>query len=241
MVEGTLEDVKVGTTTAFGEMERGEVREYVGVEVLVRLQTTDHRLQVKQVPIYIIDNHNHALYCWYREFLAGRFQKWIKLIHIDQHSDMKEPVWWIDSDRENDLWYIAQYTNEVCTIADFIEPALRSGLVGECVQVRTESGLLEYVIPSPFVSTPNLPPFGSPLLIRRDKKEDRFSTQWQGYILDIDVDFWAVEMGIVEFDRTIKKTRALVQGACVVTIATSPHFMNQKRAVEIVKKFLAMP
>ena len=50
-----------------------------------------------------------------------------------------------------------------------------------------------------------------------------------------------MEMGIVEFDRTIKKTRALVQGACVVTIATSPHFMNQKRAVEIVKKFLAMP
>ena len=51
---------------------------------------------------------------------------------------MKDPLEWIDMSKENDLEYIATYVNEVCTIADFIQPALRSGLVGECVQVRTE-------------------------------------------------------------------------------------------------------
>ena len=59
-----------------------------------------------------------------------------------------------------------------------------------------------------------------------------------GYILDIDVDFWAPEMGIGEFDRTIQKTRQLIAGANVVTIATSPCFMDQERAVEIVRKLL---
>jgi len=60
-----------------------------------------------------------------------------------------------------------------------------------------------------------------------------------GYILDIDIDFWAPEMGIAEWDRTIQKTRQLIAGASVVTIATSPCFIEQDRAVEIVKLLLS--
>ena len=41
------------------------------------------------MPIYIFDNHNHALYFWYKEYFQNRFAKGVKLIHIDQHSDMK--------------------------------------------------------------------------------------------------------------------------------------------------------
>jgi len=55
---------------------------------------------------------------------------------------MNNPVGWIDGEKESDLAYIATYVNEVCTIADFIQPALRSGLVSECVQVRTENGIV---------------------------------------------------------------------------------------------------
>ena len=58
------------------------------------------------------------------------------------------------------------------------------------------------------------------------------------YILDIDIDFWAPEMGIEEFDRTIQKTRQLIAGASMVTIATSPCFIDQERAVEIVAMLL---
>jgi hypothetical protein len=58
------------------------------------------------------------------------------------------------------------------------------------------------------------------------------------YILDIDIDFWAPEMGIEEFDRTIQKTRQLIAGASMVTIATSPCFIDQERAVEIVTMLL---
>ena len=99
--------------------------------------------------------------------------------------------------------------HEVCTIADFIQPAICSGLLSDCIQVRTEYGLLHF---------------------------DRIE---KPYVLDIDIDFWAPEMSIEEFDRTIEKTRQLIAGASMVTIATSPYFIDQERAVEIVKLLLS--
>jgi len=45
-------------------------------------------------------------------------------------------------------------------------------------------------------------------------------------------------MSIGEFDRTIQKTRQLIARASMVTIATSPCFIDQKRAVEIVSMLL---
>jgi hypothetical protein len=183
-----------------------------------------------------MDNHNHALYCRYREFLAGRIQKWLSLIHIDQHSDMKDPVGWIDVEKEHDWDYIATYVNEVCTIADFIQPALKTGLVGECVQVRSEYGLLHYDMFHTVISSEVERSHISPRFL----DSTSFHSKWhsKGYILDIDIDFWAEEMGIEEFDRTIQKTRQLIAGASMVTIATSPCFIEQERGVEIVKLLL---
>lgn len=200
MIEGKIHDVKVGSAIVFSEKIEGEVKDFVGLERLVKLEKS----------IYIMDNHNHALYCWYKEYLAWNIGKGLALIHIDQHSDMKDPLEWIDMSKENDLEYIATYVNEVCTIADFIQPALRSGLVGECVQVRTEYWIIN----------------GEWWMVN------------DAYILDIDIDFWAPEMGIEEFDRTIQKTRQLIAGASMVTIATSPCFIDQERAVEIVAMLL---
>lgn len=203
LIEGTLDDVQLGDSIVFTEEINGEVNEFTGLKNLVCLHSAN-------VPLYVMDNHNHALYCWYREFLAGKIESWLPLIHIDQHSDMKDPAWWIDKDQEEDLCYIATYVNEVCTIANFIQPALRSGLLGECMQVRTEYWIIN----------------GEWWMVN------------DAYILDIDIDFWALEMGIEEFDRTIQKTRQLITGASMVTIATSPCFIDQERAVEIVAMLL---
>ncbi len=200
LIEGTLDDVQLGDTTVFAEEVAGEIKEFAGLKSLVMVEKST----------YIMDNHNHALHCWYKEYLAWNIRKGLALIHIDQHSDMKDPVGWIDMSKENDLEYIATYVNEVCTIADFIQPALRSGLVGECVQVRTEYWIIN----------------GEWWMVN------------DAYILDIDIDFWAPEMSIGEFDRTIQKTRQLIAEASMVTIATSPCFIDQERAVEIVTMLL---
>jgi hypothetical protein len=73
LIQGTLDNVQLGEAIVFAEEVYGDLREFRGLRHIVRLQTTDSRLQ--KIPIYIMDNHNHALYCRYREFLAGRIQK----------------------------------------------------------------------------------------------------------------------------------------------------------------------
>lgn len=203
LIVWTIHDVKLGNDIVFTENIDGKVMEFMGLEKLVCSITHNS-------PIYIMDNHNHALYCWYKEYLAWNIARWLPVIHIDQHSDMNNPVGWIDMGKEQNLDYIATYVNEVCTIADFIQPALRSGLVSECIQMRTEYTIMNY--------------------------ELWIIGGW--YILDIDIDFWAPEMGIQEWDHTIQKTRQLIAGASMVTIATSPCFIDQDRALEIVTMLL---
>jgi len=203
LIEWMINDVRRGTNIVFAEMIDDELQEFQGLESLVCLDypSAGHWEEKK---VYIMDNHNHALYFWYREYRESNIKKWLPVIHIDQHSDMKEPLSWIAMDREDDLEYIAQYTNEVCTIADFIHPWLKTWIIDKCIQLRTENGLLDY----------NIPEFS--------------------YILDIDIDFWAPEMRIEQFDRTIQKTRQLIAEASLVTIATSPCFIDQERALDIV-------
>jgi len=52
-------------------------------------------------------------------------------------------------------------------------------------------------------------------------------------ILDIDLDFRAPEMSIEKYEETIKKTRALMEEASLITIATSPYFLDQNIALKI--------
>ena len=57
------------------------------------------------------------------------------------------------------------------------------------------------------------------------------------YILDIDVDFREDKTEQeMESDFTIIKQ--LLNNVCLITIATSPYFMDQKRAIEIIKDML---
>ncbi len=57
-------------------------------------------------------------------------------------------------------------------------------------------------------------------------------------ILDIDLDFWAPEMNIEKHHKTITLTRQLIQEAELITIATSPMFMNQKYSLDILHQLL---
>ncbi len=56
------------------------------------------------------------------------------------------------------------------------------------------------------------------------------------YILDIDLDFWHPDMSIEQFDTTIQQTRKLIQHAKYITIATSPYFLDQQLAIDIIEK-----
>lgn len=79
LVAGNLDDVQLGDSIVFAEEIDGEVREFCGLKSLVCIRTLlepglPRRRQAPprndEVVIYVMDNHNHALYCWYKEYLA---------------------------------------------------------------------------------------------------------------------------------------------------------------------------
>lgn len=58
------------------------------------------------------------------------------------------------------------------------------------------------------------------------------------YILDIDLDFRDPQMAIEQFEKTIQIIKNWIKKAKIVTIATSPYFLNQNLAMSILKKIL---
>ncbi len=58
------------------------------------------------------------------------------------------------------------------------------------------------------------------------------------FILNIDLDFWAPEMDYIDETWSIEKIKGLILEADLITFATSPFFIEQERAIEILKKLL---
>lgn len=212
LIEGTLDDLKPGHHIVFEEIENDKLVSCTGLESLIKMSYNNKT-------VYITDNHNHALYFWYDALKNGVLynrgaNSWYTLLHVDQHADMNEPDERIDPEKQWDLDYIAEYVNTHTQIASFIQPALRSGLIGECVQIRTESKLQEIA--------------DNIWAMNHELSAD--------YILDIDIDFFAHESNI---EPKIALLQRLISSAALVTIATSPYFIDQNRAIEIIKKLLS--
>jgi len=153
--------------------------------------------------IVIMDNHNHALYARWQHSIETNTT--FHVYHIDQHSDLAEAPQEFDKTHKTNKQYLREFTNLICNVGNFIKPALQAWYISECTQIRTESLLNE-------VSS---------------------STKKDAYILDIDLDFWAPEMGISQYEKTIVLAKKLIENASLVTIATSPYFIDQTKALEI--------
>ncbi len=54
IIDGTIEDIKIGTDIVFEETENKELRSCYGLENFVKIGEN----------IVVFDNHNHALYFW---------------------------------------------------------------------------------------------------------------------------------------------------------------------------------
>lgn len=223
----SLEDLRIAYDTL--------AYEYIDEDwILVSWSGLEYLLEIPcwTKSVYIIDNHNHAFAMRWRSYLKWDIERWGHLIHIDQHSDLAEPLEYLQVTRwvsqfetnqshlllsswkDDMLKAVDRYTNEILTIADFIKPAKNIGLVSDYTMILTEYALLQDIW-----STLNL---------------------WSSIIVDIDLDFRAPEMSIAQYDQTISQVRALIdlpQVGCV-TIATSPTYIDQALALEILKDLL---
>lgn len=199
LISAWLDQLSLGDQPVFAECtSQGEVQLFSGLQNFLFFEK-------QWIPIYLFDNHNHALAFWYREYFKKTIQKRSSLIHLDQHSDMNENPFSI---KEENWDSICDFTHNCCNVGNFILPALNSGLVCEVQQIRSEYTLLHFHIPE------------------------------QDYIFDIDLDFWAEEMGIEALEATLEKVKNLISSAKLVTIATSPYFFDQSKALELIHQLL---
>lgn len=166
-------------------------------------------------PIFIFDNHNHSITFRYNIVYSKKIKS-AELIHIDQHSDCWENKNHLELDwNVNELEKVFRFWNEKCNVWNFIPPAIESGIIWNQIQVRSITALQNLKI---------------------DKN--------QNFILDIDLDFclnWidrnkinkeAVKLLKNKFDKIWKS-------ALCITIATSPYFLNQDLAIDIIEELLA--
>lgn len=160
--------------------------------------------------IIIFDNHNHAIYFW-----AEAYSRWIiwknsNLIHIDEHSDMRDPE--IYPENLDNLQEIFDYTNFTLNVGNYIIPAQKIWLVWEIYQIRSEANIEDF-------SFENL--------------DSRVSN-----IVNLDVDFFAPELDYMNYDNKIAFVKKSIQKADFVTIATSPFFIDQELAIKVIKEIL---
>lgn len=60
------------------------------------------------------------------------------------------------------------------------------------------------------------------------------------YILDLDLDFFSRDMDYIDLDFKINRVREYIGNAKLITVATSPFFIEQDRAIDIFKKLFSV-
>jgi hypothetical protein len=104
---------------------------------------------------------------------------------------------------------VFDYTNFHLNVGNYVVPAQQAGLVGTIQFVTGEEALRDLSL----ASRPNR-------------------------ILNIDLDFFAPEMSYVDFELARRFIAAHAVRASLITIATSPFFIDQERAIAVLAKLL---
>lgn len=205
LIQWTVADLEEGSEIVFEEVENNQLKSCTWLKHFV--QTTH-----KGIPTYIFDNHNHALFFRYRhrkQFENEKDAKPFKVIHIDQHADIKE----------NKNSFQAAYAspqeafgfaNYACNVGNFLTSAKEAGIIEEIIQIRSHHALHNI---------------------------EKLDFQTYNYILDIDVDF-REEKSEQEMKSDFDIIRKLINNVCLITIATSPYFFDQKKAIALIKQLL---
>lgn len=163
-------------------------------------------------PIFIFDNHNHALFFRYYTILG---EKNIKLIHIDQHSDNRQNNNKLNlNNSESNSDIIFHFSNELCNVGNFIPPAIKSNIISSQIQIRSHTALKELKI----------------------NKNQNFILD-----IDLDFCLsWINKDKIDENNVTllIQRFKEISPSAACITIATSPYFLNQGIAIKLANQLI---
>ena len=202
IIDGTFADLKIGNEVVFEDFdEKNILQSCRGLENFIRMDW-------EEIPMIAFDNHNHALYFWYeaqKNWILGSKNT---LVHIDEHSDL----WSNENDfpKEPSLEEVFRFTNESCNVGNYIQPAIREGIIGEVLRIEDTIGMEKYA---------------------SYQKWER-----EKIILNLDLDFFAPELDYIPFEDKKRIILHFARQADIITVATSPFFINQERAIEVLGK-----
>lgn len=215
----SIDEIEYWILATFAELDDNDtVVTYTGLKYIYHLPfCTDILPYVPTIPIYIFDNHNYALYFWIQQ-RANNIRPY-KVIHIDQHSDLGTPP----SPLKMGEWYsplqntdIAHHTTHICNVGNFIRPALDAGIITECIRIKNQYDLEHF-------------------FSIKDGWYPSLQETKKNYILDIDLDFRASGMD-TNLQITIPLVQELIREASLVTIASSPYFLKQTTALQLLER-----
>ncbi|MBF0479386.1 MAG: UPF0489 family protein [Candidatus Omnitrophica bacterium] len=201
-IQGSLKDVKPGEEVVFSEVVDGLEKNCRGLRHFVHW-----RLGHKD--IFIFDNHNHAFFIW----LWGLAQRKIDLIdllvHIDQHTDLRDPQSFFDGNCDQiDLPAAFDYSHKVLNVGNFIKPALDMGLFSDLAMINSKESFEKPVWPGK-------------------------------YIVDLDMDIFAPEMNYIPENLKVDVIQQYIENSDFITIATSPYFIDQELAISKLRRIFS--
>ncbi len=167
--------------------------------------------------IFLVDNHNYALRCWNYAINLWIVNFGFNLIHIDQHSDMNE---------NNSIKYDL-YKNK--KISDFKMEEI----------VVNQTNIANFILAWKWLWIVNKID-----LILTEYKFNKFKTKFDynkfyfNSVLDIDLDFWDLQMSHQNILDQLKFIKKIFNNFPVITIATSPWFLNQNYALDLLNNLV---
>lgn len=211
LIEGDLKDLAIGDRIAFESAnDHGEIIACHGLKHFILMKNPSGKSPAN---VYIFDNHNHAFYFWHQEKLLGNIQPHSTLIHVDQHKDTRTPTKFLHSEDFSNLEEISRYTNSTLNVGNFIPAGIESQVIKDVMFLDSQKSFEDFKI-------------ADYQKLSAEKK----------LILDIDIDVFAPELDFIDNQLKLKTIQELLPLANTVTIATSPFFIEQKLALDWIRK-----
>lgn len=105
------------------------------------------------------------------------------------------------------MWH---FVHEQCTVANYIQPAIRHGLIEQVIRIEGENDI--------------------------EKCENYEPKINESLILNLDLDFFAKELDYIDFNKKRQIILKFARKAQLITIATSPFFIDQDRAIRYLRR-----
>ena len=128
---------------------------------------------------------------------------------MDEHADYRDPLKYLMKPESYNMQKVFEYTNfSDINVGNYIIPAEKEGLIQQTIQIRSEYSLLSI-------------------------NWDSLEHNTQSIILNIDLDFFQPDLDFIDYSLKKKVILQLAKKADIITIATSPFFINQELALSV--------